>query len=535
MAVIPQPNSPAVSKSGAGPTISGDAMAAPGRALQQVGGAISQVGSDIRQLQIKIEKELYKKQQDIRNHELDLSAKAVAETMNDAYANAQPSEFQDIFDAVWQGHTEKFQSVVENMKSEDRAQYEAMFELDQSALQAHTNLLRTRKIIDNQTATAMDMFKLNIGDPTMQAQVKIDQAEAILKENLGPENAILKIAELKSSAYYDGLRQEYQDAKQLDDVLEIDQIFENRKSEMYMGHQTATRNEAIQAINRITSEKDRMIVSLTRMAKSGEALPVDEIEAQVGKTISREDADEIYKLSSNKQYSIEQKAALDVYKRETFSAVEYILEAEIFSKLNAANPAFTIELLKTAEKIIDDYTTMPAARAYSKQQLHARFRAATQEEDVVWWKEFANTYLGRKWGISDHMGDSMTTLPDNVRDKARLQYGMMLDVVSLVMEQTQSDFNLAELYTNLEEKLVSMHHNAVQSGTPITDEQIKEMAKYAMDTVSGKIVERTLQNQANTQAVQSQRQQAIEWLKANPNHPQAGAVRQKLGTVDLFE
>jgi len=566
MAIVPQPNTPNVSKSQAGPSISGDAMAAPGRALAQVGNAISQTGADIRARKIKAEKdlykkqqdiiaqnikaekeqqdiiaqkikvenEIYKKQQDIRQHELNLSAKAVSETMNDAYANAQPSEFQEIFDTVWAQHSDRFQSVVEDMKPEDRQVYEAKFELDQAALQAHTNLLKTRKIIDNQTATAMDMFKLNIGDNTPEALEKVKKAEEILAENLGPEKAAVKLSEIKSGAYYDQLRQGYLNAVTLDDIAALNAEFEDTKPNIQSGHQTAIKNESISALNRINAQNDRLYKDFVRIGESGEPLPVDEIENKVDNgLLSRKQADELYELASSKRNSIEEESALGVYKRVKHRAVEIRLQEEIFNQLVANNPAFTLELLRKAEKIIDDSTSISAARVYAKQQLHAKFRHATEVSDRTWWgkrKAWMNNQFGTKFGVSENMGDSFNDLPEAMQDKARTQYGTMLDRVGIVMDQTQSDFNLSELYTDLENRLVELYSTSDQ---PITEKQVQDLTDYAMGYTAGKIVKAAIQKQASSLNDQ-EREEAIQWLKENPNHPDADAARQALGTVDLF-
>jgi len=568
MAIVPQPNTPNVSKSQAGPSISGDALAAPGRALQGISDSLNYISSDltqrrikakedqakaealrqkqeneiykkqqeIRANKIKVENELYKKQQDIRQHELDLSAKAVFETMNDAYANAQPSEFQEIFETVWAQHSDKFQSVVEDMKLEDRQVYEAKFELDQAALQAHTTLLKTRKIIDNQTATAMDMFKLNIGDNTLESLDKVKKAEEILVKNLGPEKAAVKLSEIKSGAYYDQLRQGYSDAMTLDDIAALNAEFENTKPNIQSGHQLAIKNESISALNRINAANDRLYKDFAKIGDSGEPLPVDEIENKVeAGLLSRNQADELYELASNKQNSIEQKSALDVYKRVTHKAVELQLQEQIFDELDTENPAFTLELLRKAEKIIDNSTSSPAARVYAKQQLHAKFRDATEVSDRSWWgrrKAWMNNKFNTKFGVSENMGDSFNDLPEAVQEKARLQYGSMLDRVSIVMDQTQSDFNLSELYTNLENKLVELYDTSDQ---PITEKQLQDITDYAMGYTAGKVVETAIQKQVSANSLEGQsRKDAIKWLLENPDHPKAEALRQKLGTVDLF-
>lgn len=508
MAIVPRPNRVGVSQASQGPKTNAQAL---GAGVGVAAANLLSAGADAAAVHFaqkeknkqeldaakeKVADGLYAKKLDITSYELKSGQKAVVETMNDSYAHAEPEEFEGILETTLRKYTENFDQLTKDLKPEDVAILQDKKDIDEQAMRAHTNLLHIRKVEDRQTAVAEREIKNAIGDGTMESQVEVDKWEKVLIENVGPTEAANRMDKLQSAATFEGFRDNFDNAQSLEDVQQLLEALDDAKGDMQVGHQGAIKNKSIQAFNRINTEKLEIAKGYEKIAYTDEDLPVTEMEVLVDEgKLDRSEADRIYELASDQKLKRTSKSNVDAYKRTSWSVDRKRLE-NFVGDIDTNNWSLTNENMQAAEKFIDKRHKDPAVRSYIKVQWNAMVRDATQEVDhlkrepVSVLENVGNKlWFGTPFGISDDMGAAFDTLPDNLQEGARAQYGDMLGQISTVMDTTGADLPLSDLYTTMQSRLIAGHLVAQRAGTVFGPEQAEKLAKDSIDLVMDKVVQ----------------------------------------------
>lgn len=511
MAVVPTPNLPDVSQGRANAKISGAALAAPGKALagavQEGLGQFARLSLQAEEKKRSVEDQLYQKELNIKSYEVTTRKKAFVQTLAQQFENANPADMKEIFEGLDEQYRADHDEITAGLKPEDKDFMDERLEIDLRAMEGNAKLLRTQKIIDNETIIAEDTLKTNMGDDDPESVSAVEKSKAILVDNLGEAQAAVRIRKLEASAFYERTLLKLDQADTVDEVMTISENVETNAPNTESGNQIALRNAVKGQLKAINTELTMVDRGLVRQASNGEAFNqeiVDELIA-TGKT-TQERVDELASLSlAVNSQRLDKQTSAD-FIRFDYPAIHADFK-ERFEDTDGS-PEEIEAVLKEGNAAIDKATTSPLARSVAKLRLLGQYRTTYgQDEDAVGGpnvlQQAVNWWFVTDWGVSDHAGDRIKEIQDEqTRTNAINTFKFGVDEVGRFMRDTGQDIDLSDVLTQLETNVAAAFK--LRGGKPLDAKQLKTLVDSALDQTSQVVLDGALQGSAKGPAPTSE-------------------------------
>jgi hypothetical protein len=525
MAVVPRPNSGAerVSHGGRLPFIDGNKLAAPGLAAADMLSTGLQEGADFvirkRKAKEKAAENLYQSSLTLAKIGIDKDFSSTNKLFDQEGDSAELKEIGELGQTLGDAYKDRVEEAIKDLRPEDQDFYRKRAEHDI----AEFNETVFRKISDRTFAVevegAKDIIENNILDGGERAEAAVADGVALLDKHLPKETVDAIVGELTSQAMYSDLTEQLRVAENMDDVTELQNQIKELENDFKPGTQHALNNEARGALNRIVTDHARIQKDFQSASARGEPIdPIRAKEAIDSGAVSQEQVDQWNTDALNVQNHRADVEVARAYKTEEWPSVRKQIR-KLFETMDSSNPGVSQKNFAKAEDLIDKSTDSPAARTEAKVKLAGMLSTTLAEagDDRSWFQNW--------FGTANNMGDSLEDLKDP--ESAREHMRQSLNAMQTHMIKTGKDLDLSDLYTKAEEQILMMHRNAELAGKSVTIIEIDQLNNKLLDMQVDQLVADHFANDVTETAEPNPEAEA--WLKANPDHPDAPAVRAKLG------
>ena len=498
MAIVPQPNTPNVSKSQAGPSISGDALAAPGRALQGVSDSLNYISSDLTQRRIrtkeaqakleketkeaqeKLEKEIYEAGVRRSKHKINSAYDVMAETVMTEIENAAPESVYEIYDAIRFQFIEDAEAFMEGLNEIDLEEARSNLADD---LAVFDSKVKT-KYVDRVAKTDISIAKYDLersylrDDPL--SQEKVANAEALIKKHYpSPKEHEPMLKRIKSDALMSKTIIGMRSANNLDDIQALKDELKSYQDENLLddGQLVQADNETRGALARVIRKRSSFI----RNVQQRTATPEERDEAIALRIVSEDELSKLDKdllLDSRRK---DNKALMDRFRNNEWKIMFKEIQG-LISDADTSNPKIMYSKMAEIEAIIDKGAPNSVSKAYAQSQVSTMLAGAVQGED----DSFA--WL---WGDSFHHGELIEQkVPNNLREDARGAYANALSELAIELEKGGNyNIPMGEVFTNLENDIAIMFSKQAPS-----ERELRELIETTKDGVIEELVRDAIEN-----------------------------------------